>query len=54
MPAGNIEKMKYAFAYGADAVYLAGKSYGARAFAGNFSDEEIVAQARLNHHLNTT
>ncbi len=36
-PAGNPEKMEYAFRYGADAVYLSGKRFGMRAGAGNFS-----------------
>lgn len=48
-PAGNLEKLKIALHYGADAVYLGGKEYGLRASAGNFSLEEIregVAFAR--------
>ena len=36
-PAGDMEKLKMAVAYGADAVYLAGTSFGMRSFAGNFS-----------------
>ena len=40
-PAGDMERLKMAVLYGADAVYLAGTSYGMRAFAGNFSDEEL-------------
>ncbi|MCR3921859.1 MAG: U32 family peptidase, partial [Firmicutes bacterium] len=40
-PAGDLEKLKMAVLYGADAVYLAGKSFGMRAFAGNFSDNEM-------------
>lgn len=40
-PAGNLEKLKFAVVYGADAVYLAGKRFGLRAFAGNFDDEEL-------------
>ncbi len=40
-PAGNMECLKAAVSYGADAVYFAGKQYGARSFADNFSDEEI-------------
>lgn len=40
-PAGDMNKMKMAFLYGADAVYLGGKSFGLRAFSGNFSDEEL-------------
>ncbi|MCG2760048.1 MAG: U32 family peptidase [Candidatus Delongbacteria bacterium] len=41
-PAGNFEKLKTSVLYGADAVYLSGKQYGMRAFAGNFSDEELI------------
>ena len=40
-PAGDFEKMEFAFAYGADAVYMAGRSFGLREGAGNFSDEEL-------------
>ena len=35
--------------YGADAVYLAGSSFGMRAFAGNFTDEELRAAVRFAH-----
>ena len=35
--------------YGADAVYLAGRAYGMRAAAVNFSDEELLAAVRLAH-----
>ena len=35
-PAGDMERLKMAVLYGADAVYLAGTSFGMRAFAGNF------------------
>ena len=40
-PAGDMERLKMAVLYGADAVYLAGESFGMRAFAGNFSPEEL-------------
>lgn len=40
-PAGTMEKMKMALLYGADAVYLAGKAFGLRAYGGNFSPEEM-------------
>lgn len=36
-PAGNMEKLKMAIRYGADAVYLAGKGFGLRAYGGNFT-----------------
>lgn len=42
-PAGNFEKMTAALEYGADAVYLAGRSFGMRSSADNFSVEEIFA-----------
>lgn len=38
-PAGDWEKLQMAVLYGADAVYLAGTSFGMRSFAGNFDDE---------------
>ncbi len=40
-PAGDMERLEMAAAYGADAVYLAGTSFGMRSFAGNFSPEEL-------------
>ena len=40
-PAGNMEKLKSAFLWGADAVYLAGQRFGMRAAAGNFSHEQM-------------
>ncbi|RBP46685.1 peptidase U32 family protein [Garciella nitratireducens] len=48
-PAGNLEKLKFAIHYGADAVYLAGKSYGLRAGAGNFSLEEMEEGVQFAH-----
>lgn len=50
-PAGNFECLLAAFKAGADAVYLAGNLYGARAFAGNFSEEELLAAIELAHIL---
>ena len=50
-PAGNMEKLQTAFRFGADAVYLAGKRYGLRAFADNFTDEEIVEACAYAHSL---
>lgn len=41
-PAGIMEKGKMALLYGADAIYLGGKLFGLRAFANNFSLEEIA------------
>ena len=40
-PAGNPEKLKSAVLYGADAVYLAGKSFGMRGASGNFTNDEL-------------
>ena len=48
-PAGDMERLEMSVRYGADAVYLAGQSYGMRAFAGNFSDEELRAAVALAH-----
>ena len=50
-PAGNREKMMSAFNFGADAVYLAGKKFGLRAFAGNFEDEEIIEACTYAHSI---
>ncbi len=41
-PAGSFEIMKQAFQAGADAVYLGGQAFGARAYASNLSDRELV------------
>ncbi len=51
-PAGNLEKLKFAIDYGADAVYLGGKAYGLRAFAGNFSYEDMKAGIDYAHTRN--
>ncbi|MFB1049376.1 U32 family peptidase [Paraliobacillus sp. JSM ZJ581] len=40
-PAGNLEKLKFAIHYGADAVYIGGKQFGLRSKAGNFSYEDM-------------
>ena len=40
-PAGDMERLKMAVLYGADAVYLAGTDFGMRAFAGNFTPDEL-------------
>ncbi len=48
-PAGNMEKLKTAVHFGADAVYFSGKRYGLRAFAGNFTDEEIIDAMEYLH-----
>ena len=46
-PAGDMERLRMAVAYGADAVYLAGASFGMRAFAGNFDEHTIYDATRL-------
>ena len=48
-PAGDMERLKMAIAYGADSVYLAGTAFGMRAFAGNFSPEELPVAVKLAH-----
>ena len=46
-PAGDMERLQMAVAYGADAVYLAGDTFGMRSFAGNFSPAELKAAVEL-------
>ena len=48
-PAGDMEKLKMAVAYGADAVYLAGNEFGMRSSAGNFPAEELSAAVDYCH-----
>jgi len=48
-PAGNLEKLKMAVIYGADAVYLGGEEFGLRAFAGNFTREELKEGIEFAH-----
>ena len=48
-PAGNFEKLKAALLYGADAVYLAGKRFGMRSAADNFTDEELCEAVQYTH-----
>jgi putative protease len=50
-PAGDLEKLKIALHYGADAVYLAGKKYGLRALSNNFSAKEMAEGITLAHRL---
>lgn len=51
-PAGDEEKMRVAFNYGADAVYFGGQNYSLRANAKNFNKEEIKNAVILAHGLN--
>ena len=48
-PAGNAEAFYGAIHAGADAIYLGGSRFGARAYAENFSEEELVACIRYAH-----
>ena len=50
-PAGNIEKLKTACHFGADAVYFAGKNFGLRAYASNFTEEEMAEGIAYLHSL---
>ena len=50
-PAGNMEKMKMALLYGADAVYMAGKAFGLRAYGGNFTREEMKEAVEYAHFM---
>ena len=50
-PAGDRERLEMALHYGADAVYLAGKEFGLRASAGNFSPQEMRNAVQLCHGL---
>lgn len=51
-PAGSLEKIKFAFLYGADAVYFGGKNFSLRANAKNLSLEEMKEAVDLAHSLN--
>ena len=49
-PVGNMDKLKLAIHYGADAVYLASKRFGLRTFAGNFDMDELKTAVDLVHN----
>lgn len=51
-PAGNIEKLKFAYLYGADACYIGGRDYSLRANAKNFSINEINEATEYAHGIN--
>lgn len=51
-PAGSLEKMMYAYAYGADAIYCGGKNFSLRANATNFSLEEMKEACEFAHSIN--
>lgn len=48
-PAGDMEKLKTALHFGADALYLGGSSFGLRAYAGNFDDCELQEAVKFAH-----
>ena len=50
-PAGDMNKLKTAFYYGADAVYIGGKTFSLRALAGNFDDNEILEAVKYAHKI---
>lgn len=50
-PAGSPEKLKVAFLYGADAVYVGGKRLSLRQYAENFDDEELEEGVTYAHKL---
>lgn len=51
-PAGNLEKLKYAYLYGADACYIGGTDFSLRANAKNFSIEDIKTACEYAHERN--
>lgn len=51
-PAGNLQRLKIAYLYGADAVYVGGFNYSLRANAINFSSEELKEACEFAHDLN--
>ena len=51
-PAGDLERLKIALLYGADAVYLGGSLFGLRANATNFTIDEIKQGVEFAHNLN--
>ena len=51
-PAGDFDRLKIAYLYGADAVYIGGKDYSLRANATNFSLDEIKKASEYAHKIN--
>ena len=51
-PAGDLERLKFAFMYGADAVYIGGQNFSLRANAKNFSIDDIKEGVKYAHSLN--
>ena len=50
-PAGNLEKLKFAYLYGADACYIGGRDFSLRANAKNFSPSEIKEASTYAHKI---
>lgn len=50
-PAGDLERLKIAFTYGADAVYIGGEIFGMRSAAKNFTIEEMAEGVEFAHNL---
>ena len=48
-PAGSLKTLKAVIHAGADAVYLGGSMFGARAYANNFNEEELLEAIRFGH-----
>jgi len=48
-PAGDLNKLKYAVYYGADAVYAGGANFGLRAKSSNFSEEQLIEAVNFCH-----
>ena len=48
-PAGSFDALKAAVESGADAVYLAGEKFGARAYAENFAGEKLLDAVKFAH-----
>ena len=51
-PAGDLERLKFAFLYGADAVYVGGPLFSLRANAINFSEADLIEGVKFAHKLN--
>ena len=51
MPAGNLEKLKYAFAYGADAVYAGAPQFSLRARENGFNDKTVFEGVEYAHKM---
>lgn len=52
LPAGDLDRLKFACLYGADAVYIGGQDYSLRANANNFTLDEIKEAVEFAHNLN--